>query len=140
MAERTPRAGAWMAPSRWPTMGICTWAAPPRGATSTAPSISCAWPTARWPTPTPQSKNCTRGNLMVHSCATSPAGVQRQGGAMAGPSGGSVASGVGDIIECIEQRAVEIKDYGAKPHVYREQLQARLEFTWHIHRLPRTAL
>jgi nicotinic acid phosphoribosyltransferase len=29
--------------------------------------------------------------------------------------------GVGDIIECIEQRAVEIKDDGAKRHVYRDQ-------------------
>ncbi len=30
-------------------------------------------------------------------------------------------SGVGDIIKRIEQRAVEIKDGGAKRHVYREQ-------------------
>ena len=27
--------------------------------------------------------------------------------------------GVGDIVECIEQRAVEIKDGGAKRHIYR---------------------
>jgi hypothetical protein len=37
-------------------------------------------------------------------------------------SGGQhTISSVGDIIECIEQRPVEIKDDGAKWHVYREQ-------------------